>query len=407
MRVRCKSLLSVIMAVLLLGWSLVPPRAIAAGVEAPAEFPGVHVSMENRSVGSNNVLIPKLEGHPDAALQDAINARLAERLHTEEYLRTLERAEEWGGGEAAGSGIHMEGRALIAGSLLSLVISAQGELHDGAIGQTYITFNVDLHTGQDVALADLFDNAETAFAHLEALIAAEAEKEGFNAYLEHADVLPMPRDNYSVDERGIVVYYPAEQYRLISGTSGAFVLLYYQLEPLMKQDARTETLLALRPAPEEPAAQVLRDIEAGTLPGIPAQLGQPMEKYIEQYRPQAEPDFTLDGPLYLFESPLMQGVRLISPMYPESEGSVGEVIAIRAMLADLYGLRPGVSTLEDAVVLLGEPDATTEVDAEAASDMLMTPGASYWYDSGANRLELHAGEGGVIESVILHAGAQP
>jgi hypothetical protein len=216
----------------------------------------------------------------------------------------------------------------------------------------------------------------------------------------------MPQAAYSVDARGVTVYYPAAQYRLLSGVSGAFTFLFYQLEPFMKQDPLCDQLLAQRPAPEDPAEQVRRDIAEGELPAVPARLGQQIEPLLAQYRPLIDPDYTLDGPLYQFESPLMQGVRLISPTYPEEEDSLGPVIAVRASLIDLYGLRPGSSTLEDAVALLGDPDEITTLDDEAASDMLLTPGQSYWYRSGDNRLELHADSTGLIAVAILHVDRQ-
>lgn len=387
-------------------WMTGGALAADAPQESPLNLTAVSMSMESSTAGTSNVLVPVLAGHPDAGIQEKINGEIASGLHLEEALRTLERVQAWGedGGEA--SGIHMEGRVYIAENLLSLVVSTSGELFDGRIGQAYTTFNYDLYTGEQIQLKDLFLQPEAAISQMEATVSEFAENEGLNAYLEHGDMLPLPREAFSLDARGITVYYPSEQYQLLSGNSGAFLFLYYHVEPMMRQSALCELLLSQRPAPEDPAEQVRRDISAGELPGIQAVLGQPISQYIARYRLVREPDYTLDGPICQFESSLMQGVKLIAPMYPEhvEEGDLGPVIAIRAIDIDLYGLRAGVSTLQDAVNMLGEPDQKTEMDEDTAIDMLLTVGESYWYVEGGNRLEFHANEHGVINTIILHAG---
>lgn len=404
---RCKRLLAFGLAFLLSFACL--SGGYARADDAPAltldDLTGVSVTMENRIEGNSNLLIPSVAGHPDAEMQRGINERIAERLQLPELSQILERAKNWSGDESADSGIHAEGSAETVGWLMSVVVSIRGELPGGNIGHMYASCNVDLLTGREVTLADLFDQPEEAIGQMEALALDALEREGLNAYLERAEISPLPRDSFSIDARGLTVYYPGEQYRLIDGECGAFFFPYYQIERFMKQSPLTETLLAQRPSPADPAGQVREDIAAGTLPGIPARLGAPMGEYIDRYRLFAEPDYTLDGPLYQFEDPRMQGVKLSSAMYPEDPEDTSEaVINIRATLIDLYGLRPGQSTLLDVADLLGPADEVTEVDAETASDMLLNVGKSFWYGRQGNRLEMHGDEAGVLSAVILHAG---
>ena len=377
-----------------------PETAAALSLEA------AHITMENRTAGTSNVLLPTLNGHPDAEIQQAINEDIAQRLHVEEALRTLERVSLWGDEDGQGSGIHMDARAYVADTVLSLVVSVRGEQYDGSLGHSYVACNYDLLTGQALVLADLLVNPEEAFDAMEDIIARTLQEEGLNAYLEFADIVPMPRDAFSLDARGLMVYYPATQYSLLDGTSGAFFFPFYQVEAFMADTPLCEQLLARRAMPEDPAEQVRRDTLAGKLPGVSAQIGEAMLDYIETYTLLAEPDYTLDGPLYQFASPLMQGVRLGGEMYPEEgafgEENLGSVVSIRSSLVDLYGLRPGVSTLQDVHNMLGEPDDVTRTNESLAEDMLLVPGESYWYDAEDNRLEFHADEAGVLRVVILH-----
>jgi len=374
------------------------------GAQALATLSDVRVVMQERAEGSSNILIPILTGHPDAVIQQEINGWIMERLRVEELSRILERAKEWAD-ESGAALIRMEGEAFIVGSLLSLVVSVSGELPDGTVGQMYETFNCDLLTGQEVGLADLFALPEQAMAHMEALIQNTLEHEGYNAYLDRVDVSPLPRSSFSVNERGLTVYYPRDQYHRIDGKSGVFLFPYYQIAVYLMQSPITEALLAQQPAPADPAQQIRQDMSNGELPGIPAKLGTPMAEYMRRYGLMDAPDYTLDGPLYHFDGPRMQGVRLSAAMYPPDPDDDSEaVINIRATLIDLYGLRPGISTLDDVANLLGPPNEVTVLDARLASDMLLPQGESYWYDGAGVRLQLHGDEGGVLAAVILHAG---
>ncbi|MCL2545496.1 MAG: hypothetical protein FWE77_06200 [Clostridia bacterium] len=377
---------------------------MGTGAGASEPLSDVRVVMQERAEGSGRVLIPTLTGHPDAGLQQEINRRIIERLRIEDLLRILERSKDWVD-ESGASGVRMEGEASVIGSLLSLAVSIQGELPDGTAGHLYAAYNCDLLTGQEVELDDLFAQPEQAIAHMEALALAALEREGLNAYLERVQIAPLPRRDFAVDAQGLTVYYPKDQYRLIGGKSGAFFFPYHQIEAYFEPSPITEALLAQRPAPADPAGQIRLDMANGELPGIPARLGAPMAEYIARYGLMDAPDYTLDGPLYQFEAPRMQGVRLSAAMYPADPDDRSEaVINIRATLIDLYGLRPGSSTLQNVADLLGPPDEVTVLDAGTASDMLLPEGESFWYHGQGNRLQFHGDQQGILAAVILHAG---
>jgi len=374
---------------------------LMAGAQALED---VRLVMQERTEGNSRVLIPVLTGHPNAEIQQEINGLIMERLQVEEMLRILERSKEWADQSGAAL-IGMDGEASVIGDFLSLVVSVEGELPGGVLGQMYQTFTCDVLTGQEIGLADLFEQPELAFQHMERIARDTLEREGFNAYAERADIALLPQQTFFLDARGLTVYYPREQYQRIDGKSGAFLFPYYQIEAYFAQSAVTEALLAQRPTPADPAEQIRRDMANGELPGIPARLGMPMADYIGRYGLMDAPDYTLDGPLYHFDAPRMQGVRLSAAMYPADPDDDSEaVINIRATLIDLYGLRPGESTLEDVAGLLGRPHEVTALDAGAASDMLLPRGESYWYRGQGNRLQFHADTQGVLAAVILHAG---
>lgn len=379
--------------------------AAMAGEEPTVEdlFATVTVEWDEQIAGAHNLLLPRIAGHPDPAVQEEINTQITEGLPVEQLTIAFDRAQALEDEEPLENGLQMQGSAFQRENILSIVLSVRGMWDDPLIRQRYYTFNFDLQSGQPITLSSLMEAPETAFSQMEQIITRETEKEDFNAYLENTQVLPMPRDQFSLDAHALTVYYSASQYSMISGTSGAFRFLYYEIESLLSlENPVTEILTELILRPEDPAAQVFRDIEAGQLPGIPAQIGQELQAYLDAYQVLREPDITLLERLYQFESPLMQQTWLGSEVYLD-EGAAPTVISIRTEQLDLYGLRPGVSTLEDVVLMLGDPDARQTLDENGSFDMLLPVGESYYYHGESGRsLEFHADETGTVHSVILH-----
>lgn len=371
-------------------------------------FVDVVVSWEELQHTNNNVLIPTVSGLADAEVMQIVNTTMLERLPIEEAKAALERAESWGDEPLSTPEIQMSANTYRKENLLSISVSVWGMLGDSFDMHRYYTFNFDLLSGYEIPLASLFQNSETAFAQMEQIISQVVAEDDFNTYASSTQVLPMPQDNYSVTANGLTVYYPASQYAHISGTAGSFRFLYYELEALLAPDNAISALLSgniQRPA--ETAQQIHQDALDGKLLGIPVTLRGPLQQYLDSYRPVSEPDYTLEEALYQFEEPRMQQAMIGSEKFLD-DADDASVTSIRAGRMDQYGLRPGTSTLDDVAAVLGEPDASVEIDAATAENRMLVSGQSYLYviaDEGGERenvtLEYVADETGILYRIIL------
>ncbi len=372
---------------------------LCGAAQAEADLSQVRVTLDDRVQGNSNVLVPTLSGHPDPIIQGRINDQIAAKLNIADAMVSLERAKTWGD---EGAGIHMQGTVYQVDHVLSIAVSAWGELPGGQFGQQYTTFNYDLQTGMPIVMGDLFADANQASQAMEEMLSAAFDHSPLNPYLEYREILPMPRDTFSLSANGLTVYYPNTQYALLTGEGGTYAFLYYQLEPYLKQDSPlVQCLLASRPKADHPAQQIRDDAQAGRLPGVAAQLGDDLAGCIQRYQLLTEPDYTVSSMLYQFTAPEMQYVALEGTLYPEDEDHPRQVEAIRAARIDLYGLRPGVSTADDLVAALGEPEETVALGAAEASDLLLPPGTLCQYRAGEHMLAFHLDESGVLTQVIL------
>lgn len=374
-------------------------------VEEPASddaFAGVEVLWNEQTAGSSNILEPSITGLVDAEVQTEINAKIVEKLPMETLRIALDRAASWGEEDMGDAGLTMMGTTFRQQNLLSITLSVRGLLdEESMVRHRYYAMNFDLLTGQEITFADLFQNPDAAAASMETIIETVFAEEDINTYLENAQVLPMPRDNFSLDANGMTVYYPASQYSNISGTAGAFRFLYYELEPLLAvNNAMTELLSASLTLPEDTAESILQDMSAGQLPGIPVQLGIPLLDYDTAYHVVAEPDYTLSERLYQFEAPQLERAWLGTPLYLD-EGVTETVDSIRTTHIDLCGLRPGTSRLSDVVDLLGEPDDIQEVDENRGFNSLLPEGQSYRYHHEGKSLIFHGDAEGGLYCIIL------
>ena len=111
-------------------------------------------------------------------------------------------------------------------ALSSLAILWEGTQPDGTQGCRPYSLTLDLTTGQELALADLFDDPDGAVAAMEAIIGRDVLEE-MNTYVEVYDLLPMPTDCFSVDETGLTVYYTDERFRTFEGRSGYVTFYWY------------------------------------------------------------------------------------------------------------------------------------------------------------------------------------
>lgn len=63
-------------------------------------------------------------------------------------------------------------------------------------------------------------------------------------YMEYGDLLPMPTDNYAIDEQGLTVFYPDDRYRYFDEKNGAVQFAWYELAAYIGEDSPVYALAA-------------------------------------------------------------------------------------------------------------------------------------------------------------------
>ena len=166
-------------------------------------------------IGENCVAYPQLSGMKDKAVQQKINDDIVMFSGVTNHIVTL--------ATLMGSQQKLEVNyqaALLEDEVFSVVISAKGRLPGKRDGHSWTAMTYDLHTGERMTLEDLFTDVDAAVAHMEQ-IAEETLSDELNGYMEYSDILPLPAEAFTLDENGITFWYPAEQFSLLSGYSGA------------------------------------------------------------------------------------------------------------------------------------------------------------------------------------------
>ncbi len=352
------------------------------------------VAAENKY---GSVTYPVLEGHSDAAIQNAVNKAIYDTAQIESRLNTLNGLTE------GGWGLEVTYEATLENGILSAAVSAFGEMSNGRMGQAYATVNYNLATGKPITADDLFTDVEGAFSLMEQKLEDEVRPQ-LSGYLENDALTPIPRENFFLTTAGITFYYPLDQFSMLSGYSGGCSFAYYELSDYLNvsEGSALDTLGAgdfLSLGAETPAL-VAAAATAGKLPGIGAQIGDSLMERLNEYRLLVEPDYIPGSRFFEVEAPELRGVWLLTDALTESYDH-SQVLGIRADRINLYGLRTGITTMEEWRAALGQPQSSAALDESAAEDYRLPAGTSDYYAFGENKLRLHADEQGILASVQL------
>lgn len=376
--------------------------ALALSLASLSALAEIRVDVKEETAGNSRMSYPVVSGIEDEIVQGKINTAIETGLSLESTRLTMKRIVERGGEAEGEATLLMDTAVYQKGDVLSVAVSRRGEQADGSLGDSVTAMVFDLKTGDRIPLEALFADPQASLGAMEGIIETEIGG-SLNAYMENAKITPMPRDNYSIDARGVTVYYPASQYSMVSGSAGACQFYFYELEDGLSELGKTLS------AAEETAdaAKGIRDaVSAGAFPNWVAdvKLGEPIGTYMKKYTQLTDPDYTLESRVYLFEEPQLRGMSLETWLYAECEEEEAPLTAIRAARIDLFGIRPGISTLAECEKLLGAPDGRATLDENDAVDLMLEPGDSLFYVSGENTLEIHADQQGVVSCLILYAG---
>lgn len=281
----------------------------------------------------------------------------------------------------------------------SLSLLWRGEQEDGRDGCSWRTMTLDRHTGEEITLESLFTDADAAFALMEEII-SEDVLDGISDYVEFADLLPMPRDCWSLDETGITVYWQDDVYRTLDGLAGS-VHFMWQERGLNTYVAPESCAYALATAQDD--VSVAERAGRGMLENFTGfALGETLETLAGPYAMNEDADNTRTSKVFFFEDAALRGWSLEIPKYAETEDEDTPVTAIRSSRISAFGLTTGVSTQQDALQLLGEA-AQKQVYGEDGYDWMLEPayGESWFYEISGRVLQLHFDEDGVLRMMIL------
>ncbi len=380
----CKAIIALVMGMLTLCFF-----SAVAWADTPS------VKEVSTVAGENHVVYPQLEGLADAAIQQAINDDIVLRADIPAHLITLSTLRE------GGWGLKVEAVSFLKNNLFSVTLSAKGEMPNQREGQAYTALCYDLTTGKRVSLPELLTSPEEAIAWMEEK-AVDTLSEELSGYLANSDITPLPMENFALDEDGITFYYPASQFSLHSGYSGACQFYYEEIADFLDFDGILANLEL--PPTDLSDAQIQQKIEGtlktGRLPQIPVAIGQEMTDVVAKYRLLREPDQYPGGKYYQLEAPPFRQVLVLSDALTKGYEN-SKVLGLQSTRCDLFGIKAGETTQGRWREILGRPDDTLVFTEGLAYDYGIPVGESDFYTFGEYQLRLHADENGVLHSVRL------
>lgn len=343
-----------------------------------------------------SVFYPQLTGLADEAIQQDVNQRLLEKGDVENRLNRLALLMQ---GPAP---LRADYTAFMQDDVLSCVMSASGPVTSDRPTQVWSAVNVDLRTGADVTFADLFLDEAAARAAIEEYLDWEVAPE-MSAHLANSELLPLP-EVFGISDTGLTLYYPLERLSTLSGRAGTVTILWSEmLEHLRLGEGSILARIGAEAAvtvSESSTEKIRSAVEAGMLPGIPAVLGGSVAEAVDAYQLLIDPDLYADGRLFQLEDGAFRQAYLMTDRLTDTwDKSV--IQGIRADRLNFFGLCTGVTERQTWLDLLGEPDASVQLDADRADAYRMVPGTSDYYRYGAYQLRLHAGEDGTLASVFV------
>lgn len=349
---------------------------------------GVKITEVETVIGENGVRYPQLEGMADVEIQKKINDEIVLESGVSGHLVTLITM----GQNPWKLQVEHESRVLDDG-IFSTVISARGKIGTQRDAHAYTALCYDLSTGLRLTMDDLFADVEAAKEKMEQIV-LDSLSEELNGYLEYSDLTPLPWDSFTLDENGITFWYPADQFRLLSGWAGAAQFRYEELDGLWKNGFAPEV-------PAKPDAEAIAlTVEAGEMPGIPVYMGQPLNEVLSAYRLLRTPDEFPGGRYYMMEDPAFRGVMVLSDAL-ERDTANSAVEGVQLRRGGFHGLLIGRTEKDAWQAALGKPLETVQMTEGMAYDYGLSEGSCDVYHFGSRELRLYAGEDGVLFAIQL------
>ncbi len=359
--------------------------AVFVCVFAQAAAEEITIEEVRTQMGENVVVYPQLKGMDDETVQQKINDDIVASSGVTNHMVSLFTL-------SGQQKLNVTYDAYLNDGIFSTVISAKGRLPKVRDGHSYTALTYDLKTGERLTLDQVFADVDAAVALMEEK-AVETLSEELNGYMEYSEVTPLPVDSFTLDEDGITFWYPAEQFSLVSGWSGACQFWYEELQGLLLNERPSLTT-------DEQKAAIEKSVADGVLPHVPVQMGQNMQEIADAYRLLRTPDEFPGGRYFLMEHPAFRSVLVISDsLQADYAASVVEGIQLRR--GGLHGLLIGKTLQQEWRELLGEPESSLVMTESMAYDYGLCEGSYDVYHYGANELRLYADTDGALYAIQL------
>jgi len=355
------------------------------------------ITEKSLELGGSRMAFPAVAGMEDAALEAQVNTQIQADLHVNEYLARMTAliSDEqrsvtagWAGG--------------IAGGIFSAVLEAEGSVNPPRVTHAWTWSNIDLRDGHEITLGELFTDEAAAREALEEYLEYTVAPE-MSPHLGNSGLTPLP-EGFRLERTGLTLLYDAGQLSTLSDRAGAVKISWNEIRAFA--DWSEDGILSRIGAAEAvtltgESRERLRETAAGgQLPDIPVKIGDSVKEWTDKARLLNDPEEYAGGRMFALEGAPFRDVYLLSDAV-DSGWDNSRVRGIRMDRGCLWGLCIGETAAADWHMLLGEPDETAVLDAEAAADYRTVPGTCDYYLYGSRRLQLMYGEDGILAGITL------
>lgn len=348
---------------------------------------------------ASSISWPMVEGLLDPTVQQAIQLALDERGGLAQYQALLQGMADV---QATPLVVVSEANLLPAEQplVLAVRIAASGRIGPGRPGHRVTAMAYELATGKALGMEDLFTDPALAQEQMELMIEQQVMPE-LSDYLDASGLLPVPTDNYYLNESGMTFYYPTEQMTFLSGQPASVSFLYSELTPWLKVEEGSALASLVNHATklDQVGAKGLLALAAqGQLPGIPVKLHDDTAQVLAAFPPMADADAFPGGEKYLPEEGRFRDTALIV-----STSEPSRIIGILSRRTNVFGLVTGLTVRADATALYGQPLASLPMDADLASLYGLQPGMLDVYGTGEHELVFCYNDTGILQALWLRS----
>lgn len=358
--------------------------AFASAENAPAVTLDI---VEVRGAEGSFVRYPVLGGGDEAqaASLEKINRDIRETARIDEYVLLLETV------APGATGLHVTCEYALGESILSVLLSAEGKMLSGRPAQVYYPMTFDLRTGERMPFDALFADPDAARARIDEIVSEDVVP-ALSTYLENADALPVPYEQFFLSGmRDITFYYNSAALSFLSGRSGAVSVQYHELDGNVDADQGRLLIDILKPT-----GDLKKEAQNGRLAGLsrPVAIGDAVEGILDKYRAESDSGYYPGGAYIETEDARLRGTYILTD---ESEETVTGIVCTRYDADVITGLTHRDAWRE----LLGEPDMVMPLSGAAAQSYLLCDGESDYYLLGARQLILHANSEGFLYAIAI------